>query len=376
MSSVNAAGMSMQSITEILKDAHILLVAPSLAIMGGQAVQADLLLNNLRSEGVRADLLPINPTPWGPLKCLTRIKYVRTLVVSFFYVCSLLFRVPRYDVIHIFSASYFSFIIAPTPALLIAKLYGKATILNYRSGEAEDHLRRWGMSIFWIIRLADKILVPSGYLVDVFARFGFVAKDIHNISDFSAFSYRDRTFIKPKILVPRNLEPLYDIETSIRAFAKIKEKYPDATLTITGNGSDERRLKQLVRELAVSDVIFTGRVERSAMPDLFDAADIFLNSSIIDNMPVAIIEAFYAGLSVVTTNAGGIPYIVRHRENGLLVEMKDVDGLAAAILEVIENAQLRRTITAGGRAAAQECSWERVKWQWTQTYRELADLHE
>jgi glycosyltransferase involved in cell wall biosynthesis len=373
MSSANALKTQTESIAKTLSGVRVLLVAPSLAILGGQAVQADLLLHNLRAEGVDAKLLPINPVPWGPLNYLTRVKYIRTLIVSIFYVASLLFRVWRYDVIHIFSASYFSFILAPTPALLIAKLYRKKTILNYRSGEAEDHFTRWGKSIFWIIRLADKIIVPSGYLVEVFGRFGFHAESIFNISDFDAFQYRERRVVTPHILVARNLEPLYDIETSIRAYAVIKSKYSAATLTITGYGSDERRLKSLVRDLNIQDVTFTGRVERTQMPTLFHQADIFLNSSVIDNMPVALIEAFYAGLPVVTTDAGGIPYIVRDRENGLLAPMRDVDALAAALGEAIDNADLRQKIIEGGLAFAQECSWQRVKWQWAKAYRELAD---
>jgi glycosyltransferase involved in cell wall biosynthesis len=373
MSSANAAEMQTESIAKELSGVKVLLVAPSLAILGGQSVQADLLLRNLRAEGVAADLLPINPVPWWPLNYLARVKYVRTLIVSILYVASLLFRVWRYDVIHVFSASYFSFILAPTPALLIATLYHKKTILNYRSGEAEDHFTRWGKSIFWTIRLAEKIIVPSGFLVEVFGRLGFRAESIFNISDFGAFKCRERRVVTPRILVARNLEPLYDIETSIRAYAVIKSKYPTATLTIAGYGSDERRLKSLVRDLNIQDVTFTGRVERSHMPELFQRADIFLNSSVIDNMPVAIIEAFYAGLPVVTTDVGGIPYIVRDRESGLLTPKRDVNALAAALGEAIDNADLRQKIIDGGRAFAQECSWQRVKWQWAKAYRELAD---
>jgi glycosyltransferase involved in cell wall biosynthesis len=373
MSPANVAETQDASVAEILSGVRVLLVAPSLAILGGQAVQADLLLRNLRAEGVSADLLPINPVPWWPLNYLTSIKYVRTLIVSILYVASLLFKVWRYDVIHVFSASYFSFILAPTPALLIATLYRKRKILNYRSGEAEDHFTRWGKSIFWIIRLADKIIVPSGYLVDVFGKFGFRAESIFNISDSGAFQDRERRVVTPHILVARNLEPLYDIETSIRAYAVIKSKYKAATLTITGYGSEEHRLKSLMRDLNIQDVTFTGRVERKQMPELFHQADIFLNSSVIDNMPVAIVEAFHAGLPVVTTDAGGIPYIVRDRESGLLAPKRDVNALAAALGEAIDNADLRQKIIDGGRAFAQECSWPRVKWKWARAYRELAD---
>ncbi len=372
MSPVNMARPVVPTIAERLNGIRILIVAPSLAIMGGQAVQADLLLRNFRAEGVMINFQPHNPKPWWPLNYLTRIKYLRTIVVSLFYIAGLLLRIPRHDVIHIFSASYRSFILAPAPAILISRLFGKKCILNYRSGEADDHLTRSGKHIFWIIRKANKIIVPSSYLIEIFKKHGFHTESIFNIADLAAFRFRERHKRGPNIIVPRNLDPLYDIETALRAFVLFQAKIPDATIKIIGGGSDERRLKQLVKNEKWHGVTFTGRVERADIPKLFEEADIFLNSSVIDNMPVAIVEAFHAGLPVVTTNAGGIPYIVLHRENGLLVPMKDPSALAAALLEVYENADLRAKMTSGGRADAAKFSWEQVRDHWTDKYSELA----
>lgn len=365
----------MQAIAERLNGVRVLLVAPSLEIMGGQAVQADLLLRNLQSEGVEVGFQPHNPVPWWPLNYLTKIKYVRTLVVSLFYLLGLLKRIPKYDVVHIFSASYRSFILAPAPAIVISRFFGKKCILNYRSGEADDHLARSGKRIFRIIRSADKLVVPSRYLVEVFGKYGFKAEFIYNIADLAAFRFRERTNILPNIIVPRNLEPLYDIETAIRAFILFRGKHPEATLTIVGAGSDERRLKRLVQSERIEGVMFTGRVERSDIARLYDEADIFLNTSIIDNMPVAIVEAFHAGLPVVTTNPGGIPYIVRDRESGLLVQIKDVAGLARALEAVYSDHELRNRIVEGGRRNAVEFSWEQVKHKWADRYLELAGGH-
>lgn len=362
----------MQAIAEELRGVKILIVAPSLAIMGGQAVQADLLLRNFRAEAVDVGFQPHNPVPWWPLNYLTRIKYVRTLIVSIFYLAGLIKRIPSYDVIHIFSASYRSFLLAPLPAILISRMFGKKCILNYRSGEADDHLTRAGKRVHRVIRSADKIVVPSQYLVDVFSKHGFKAEYIYNIADLSAFRFRDRSAAAAKILVPRNLEPLYDIETAIRAFCMFKKKHPEAELTLAGSGSEERRLKKLVANEMIEGVMFTGRVERTQIPRLYDEADIFLNTSIIDNMPVAIVEAFHCGLPVVTTNAGGIPYIVRDRENGLLAQMKDVAGVARALEEVYSNAELRGKLIAGARKDAEQYRWDSVKHKWAGKYLELA----
>src|SRR6185369_1908134 len=115
---------------------RVLIVAPTFGILGGQSVQAARLLDHLREEpSLRVGFLPINPRLPGVLGSLQRIKYVRTVVTSIAYGLSLLVQVRRYDVIHVFSASYFSFVLAPTPAILIAKLYRRKVLLNYHSGE-------------------------------------------------------------------------------------------------------------------------------------------------------------------------------------------------------------------------------------------------
>src|SRR5688572_22447551 len=118
---------------------RVLLVGPSVDILGGQAVQLERLLARFKDEpALEVGFVPVNPRLPGLLRKLQSVKYVRTVVTSLAYFALLLRRVPRFDVIHIFSASYTSFVIAPTPALFAAKLFGKKAVLNYRSGECED----------------------------------------------------------------------------------------------------------------------------------------------------------------------------------------------------------------------------------------------
>src|SRR5829696_8064897 len=158
------------------KRIRLLLVAPALRILGGQAVQANYLIEHLSREPLfKVSFVPHNPRLPGPLKLLQSIKYVRTIVTSLVYWMNLLVQVPKHDIVHTFSASYLSFLLAPTPAILIARLFGKKVVLNYRSGEAEDHLRSWPRTAVPILKLADQIIVPSRYLVEVFAKFGLRA---------------------------------------------------------------------------------------------------------------------------------------------------------------------------------------------------------
>src|SRR5262249_5837824 len=108
------------------KPIRVIIVAAPPDWPGGQAVQAARLLDGLAQEpGVEAELLPIPPRLPGALQLLHEIKYVRTVVYTIAYIALLLLRLPRFDVAHVFAASYFSFVITPAPAVLIARLYGK-----------------------------------------------------------------------------------------------------------------------------------------------------------------------------------------------------------------------------------------------------------
>ena len=264
---------------------RVLVVAASRGILGGQAVQAERLLARLREEPALAvGFLPINPRFAGLLGRLQRVKYARTVLTMLRYVVALLWRVRRYDVIHVFSASYFSFVLAPTPAILIARLYGKKVLLNYHSGEAADHLARWRRTALPTIRLADIVAVPSDYLVDVFARFGLRARAVCNHVEAEHYSVRARLPLRPSFLANRNFEAHYGVDTVLRAFALIQQRHPQARLTVAGDGSCRAELERLARALGLRHVAFTGQVAPERMRELYDAADIYLNGSTVDKL--------------------------------------------------------------------------------------------
>jgi L-malate glycosyltransferase len=358
--------------TTVSSPIRVLLVAPSLGILGGQAVQADRLLTLLRQESsLEVDLLPVNPRLPGPLALLQRIKYLRTLLTFPCYCLLLAFRVPRWDVLHIFSASYLSFVLAPTPAILAARLFRRKSILNYHSGEAEDHLARWP-SALPTIRMVDEVVVPSGYLVDVFARFGVLACPVPNCVPIEQFHFRDRRPLRPAFLSNRNLHPMYNVGNTLRAFARIQQRYPEACLDVAGDGRQRRELEQLAAALELHNVRFLGQVPPERMPALYDAADIYLNSSEIDNAPLSIIEAYAAGAAVVTTNTGGIPHIVRHEETGLLVERRNPAAMADCAIRLLQDESLAERIIAGARRECHKYAWSAVRDQWLRLYRSLS----
>lgn len=349
----------------------VAVVAPSLGILGGQAVQADRLLRCWHDDpDVDAWLVAINPDFPGLLRPLQRIKYVRTIVNELLYLPTLARELIRADVVHVFSASYFSYLLAPLPAILVARALGRPVVLNYRSGEAPDHLSRSAIARATIARV-DRNVVPSQFLVDVFREFGIAAEIVPNIVDLDRFRFRERDPLRPRLLSTRNFESLYNVGCTLRAFRIVQERHPDATLTLVGGGPEEPSLRRLVSDLGVTGVTFVGRVPPDAIAQHYAAADIYIQSPNLDNMPSSVLEAFASGLPVVSTNAGGVPAIVSDGEHGLLTPLDDHRALAAHVLRLLDDGALARQLANAAFTTLQPCTWGAVRQQWLRVYRSV-----
>jgi len=352
---------------------RVAIVAPSLGILGGQSIQADLLIRAWQQDpDVEAFLVPIDPPFPAPIRWAKRVKYVRTIANECTYAPRLLRDLRRADVVHIFSASYASFLLAPLPAVAAARLLGKPIIINYHSGHAPDHLARSGAARKLLARV-DRNVVPSDFLVRVFRHFGLTAQSIPNIVDLQRFSYRDRPAVGPKILTTRSFENLYNVACTLRAFRLVQDRHPDASLTLAGGGSGEATLRHFAAALELRHVTFAGRVAPERMPDLFAGHDIYLQSPNVDNMPLSILEAFASGLPVVTTDAGGIVDMVSHRSNGLLASMNDHETLAAHVLELLANPSFALVLARTAVRGIDCFQWRFVRPQWLAVYRNVLE---
>jgi glycosyltransferase involved in cell wall biosynthesis len=349
---------------------RVLIVGPSLRYLGGQAVQAGRLLHGLRgAEGIKAQYLEVDPVLPMPLALLQRVPILRTLVTSLRYMAALLRQVPRHDTIHIFSASYWSFLIAPTPALIVGRLFGKRVLLNYHSGEADDHLTRWGWHAIPLLRLADVIVVPTGFLVDVFHKHGLAATPIPNHIDADGLPRRSRASMVPRFFCNRNFEAHYSVRAVVAAFREVQAVYPTAELVLAGGGALRNALEEQAGELGLARVTFTGPVLPSSMPALYDAADVYVNASLIDNMPLSLLEAYVHGVPVVTSDAGGIPWIARDGDTAAVVPAGDVTALAAAMIAVVrEPAQAQERARRARMFVQAQFAWDRVRGQWLDVY--------
>jgi L-malate glycosyltransferase len=349
------------------KKIKVLIVATSMRVIGGQSIQAKRLLDAFAADaGVELHFLPNNPET-----LFQRVKYLRTIFASVKFWWSLLLNVYRFDVVQVFSSATTGYIIATLPPLIVSKIYRRRVVLNYHSGELENHIKNWRRSALPTMREFDEIVVPSQFLVDVFARYGLSATAIYNFVDTEEFRFQNRETLRPVFLSNRNFEAHYNVGDLLRAFRIIQTRFAEAALFVAGFGTQEARLKQLAAELKLENIEFVGKISNEEMARLYEKTDIYLNSSLVDNMPLSIIEAFACGLPVASYATGGIPYLVEDNETGLLAAPGDFEALAQKAIFLLEDQAAAKKMIAKARREVVKYSWENVRERWLELYSKL-----
>jgi len=348
---------------------RVLIVAPAAPPYGGMALQARQLTNLLRGDGVPVDFFPSNFSLPNGLRFAGRIPGLRTAARVLLIWPKLWNSLRHVAVVHIFAASWWYFFLVVYPAVVLGRLRGKTVVLNYRGGEAQRFFRwfRWAASPAF--RLAGVISAPSEFLGGMIRKhFRVPVIVVPNILDSATFAFRSRSRVQPRILVTRHLEPPYDVESVLRAFALVQESYPEASLWIAGSGSQEGYLRGLTAAWNLHNVRFLGNVPHAELPAIYDQCDIYLNASRVDNFPGALIEASAAGLVVVSTAAGGIPFIYDNGKTALLAEPGDWRELGAAVQKVLTSPALAVDLSTAALALVRACDWNEVRKALYQAY--------
>ena len=351
---------------------RVLLVGPLPPPAGGMANQTRQLAELLRAEGAQVELVQVN-APYRPAWA-ERLKGVRALFRLLPYLLHLWRGCGRADVVHVMANSGWSWHLFAAPAVWIAALRGTPVVVNYRGGEADAFLQRAGRWVRPTMRRAGALVLPSAFLLEVFARHGMDGRIVANIIDLDRFQPASTPPVfgaSPHLVVARNLEPIYGNDVALQAFARILARFPGARLSVAGSGPEAAALAELAQSLGVAaQVRFSGRLDREQMAALYRDAHLMLNASRVDNMPNAVLEALASGVPVISTRAGGIPFMVKDGHTAMLVAVDDAEAMAAAAIEVLENHDLRSRLVAAGLAEVQRYQWSAVRDALLATYTE------
>ncbi len=205
----------------------------------------------------------------------------------------------------------------------------------------------------------------SDYLADAFTKRGLPTKVIHNFVDLSSYPFRQRKQPRPAILWVRAFHEIYNPQLAIRVFHRIASRYKQAEFCMVGPDKDGSMNSciELAKSLGIQ-VRFTGKLEKTQWISLANDYDIFLNTTNVDNTPVSVMEAMAMGMPVVTTNAGGIPFLFQNGTEGIITPVGDEDKLVEAIEFLLSDSDLAGKISAAARQKASEWDWKVISEKW------------
>ena len=366
--------------------------------IGGINAQVDLLHTYLNHEdGIKADIFSTKGNPIR--RCIAFLK--------------LLCQARRYDILHIHACSYWGMVPA-VMGILAGKLWRKRIVITYHGGEAAEYFAKYAAFVRRWLGRANQVVVLSGFLKEIFDHYDIPCVVIPNIVVLQPQIERTHD-IAPRFISIRHLEPLYNIPCILRAYEQVLKVYPDATLDILGQGSQREELETYVAEHRLTGVTFVGQVPNQQIYDYLAKADIMLSAPKIDNMPVSLLEAMNAGLLVISSRVGGVPYMINEvkgideckvesvkckgtenskadtnastpytlhptptaqspianrpkKPTGLLFDSDNSDELAEKMLWALEHPEEVKQIIAQAQIDVQKYAWENVKQQLMKVY--------
>jgi len=343
----------------------IALIAPLPPPTGGMAVAALALRDHLEDAGASVVTIDTRaqqrPSPYSVgVRDVTRFAAIYGALYS---------NRHNYDIVHVHVNSHLSYLALALPSIAAAKAMGKKICITYHGGAAEAFFSGAAKRTLPLLEKADVVTVPSPYLGDFFDSMGVANRVIPNVVSLPEVPRRP---VPQRLLVNRILSPVYQIDVAIRALATVAKTYPKVTLAIAGDGPQRAELEALAKRLGVTDrVFFLGVLDRSQMAKEYARASLFINPTSVDNTPNCIIEALQCGVPIVSTDVGGVPRMLKHEYDALLVPSGDAEAMAGAIDTILGTPGVRKKL--GRNAAITATFWNpQNAWeQWQSLYQEL-----
>jgi len=273
------------------------------------------------------------------------------------------------DIVLIDTYSTYNFYYAVAVGRLCRK-YKIPYIPILRGGNLPNRLQKSKQMSENLFKNAFVNITPSNYLLEEFKLAGFSNLFlIPNSLDIKNYNYLQRK-MAPKLLWVRSFSEIYNPMLAIRVMENFQKIYPEASLAMVGPDKDGTLQKcKEVAQAKKLNVTFTGKLSKKEWIELSADYAIFINTTNFDNTPVSVIESMALGLPVVSTNVGGIPYLLKDRKEALLVNPNNPEMMVQAIVELIDDTTLANELSHNARAKAETFDWDKVKFLWDSVFK-------
>ncbi len=257
---------------------------------------------------------------------------------------------------------YFAYLIS-----VLCSLFKKPFILFLHGGNLPLRYSRSPKLVNYMMRKAKRIVAPSAYLQSFFERKGFSVVLIPNLIDINKFPFQHRDFSYPALLYIRGFSKIYNPEMTVRAVARLVNDFPGIKLAMAGSDIDGslHSVNDLIKTLQLEGHIkIYGRLSQQDWVKLSKEYNIMISNPVVDNTPVSVIEGMALGLVVISTNVGGISYLLRNNDDSILVESGDDNSMAEAISVLVKNPVFAAKLQAKARIKAASFSWDNIRPMW------------
>lgn len=233
-------------------------------------------------------------------------------------------------------------------------------------GNLEQRLKHNPKMSRMIFGNAYRLVSPSNFLKERFKSYGYENVEyIQNTIEIEDFVFYRRDISVIKLFWLRSFTSIYNPTSAVLVLEELINRGQNAELVMVGPEIDGSM--KVAKQLAIDknlNVKFTGKLSKNEWIKLSENYNIFINTTNFDNMPVSVIEAMALGLPIVSTNVGGLPFLISHNEDGLLVPPNDVNAMVDAIIELKEDISLKDKLVVNARKKIEKFDWDEVRVKW------------
>jgi len=281
----------------------------------------------------------------------------------------------RYDVANVVVYSGLAFIWAEVVCWMLRRLR-KPYVLTLQGGNLPEFARKWPGRVSRLLRSAAIVTTPSRYLLEQLSQRREEMLLIPNPVNLGNYPFHLRRRPSPRIVWLRSFHTIYNPSLAPRVLSLLASEFPEIHLMMIGPDKGDgsaQAARRIAQELKIEErVNFTGAIPKPEIPEWLNRGDIFLNTTNVDNTPVSMLEAMACGLCVVSTNVGGIPYLVDHQRHALLVTPDDAEAMASAVRRILTEPELAASLSKQGRLKTEQLDWAVVIKHWERVLTDLA----
>jgi glycosyltransferase involved in cell wall biosynthesis len=253
-------------------------------------------------------------------------------------------------------------------ASALLRVIGKPYVLVLHGGNLPIFAKRWPGRVKRLLESANVVTTPSGYLLEQMQPYRSDLSLLANPLDLNSYDYWLRGKVSARLVWLRAFHEIYNPSMATEALALLADDFPDISLLMIGpdkgDGSLEMTRQTAIRLGIESRLEILAGVPKEEVPQSLNRGDIFINTTNIDNTPVSIMEAMASGLCIVSTNVGGIPYLLEDEKDCLLVPPNDPEAMAQAISRILTDSSLAQRLSENAREKARSFDWSRILPQW------------